>query len=460
MNAFSAAADGSVRPVRDRRAWALALLSLLQFLIAVDVTVVNVALPAIGAQFGSDVADLSWVVTGYTLVGGGLLLLGGRLTDLLGRRRMFLLGAALFGLASLAAGLAPDLPTLVAARLAQGAGEALASPAAMSLIALLFPGPEERAKALGVWGAISAAGLVVGVVLSGALVQLLHWRWIFGVNVPIVALVLVLTPGLVRRDGVGARERRRLDPAGAALLTCGPLALAYGLLRHSAAAAVTGLVLLGVFVLVESRTRHPLVPLSFFAHRVRAVANAATVPLSAALSATFFLLTLYLQDVLGFTPLQAGLAYLPFCAALMLAIAQVSRLIGAIGVQRTGVLGLVLTAAGLAWLARLPDHGGLWADVLPGMLGVAGGMGIGLVALQNAALTDVTEDDAGTASGVQRCVDQLGGSLGLAVLVGAALGGGAVRVAEFRTAFAWAAAALVATAAAVALAARDARRRG
>ncbi|MEV5727587.1 MFS transporter [Streptomyces pharetrae] len=459
MNAFSAAADGSVRPVRDPRPRALALLSLLQFLIAIDVTVVNVALPSIGAHFGSDVAGLSWVVTGYTLVGGGLLLLGGRLTDLLGRRRMFLLGAALFGSASLAAGLAPDLPTLIAARFVQGAGEALASPAAMSLIALLFPGPEERAKALGVWGAISAAGLVLGVVLSGAIVQLLDWRWIFGVNVPLVALVLVLTPRLVRGDG--ARERGgRLDLPGAALLTCGPPALAYGLLRHSVPAALAGVALLAAFVLVESRTRRPLVPLSFFTHRTRAVANAATVPLSAALSATFFLLTLYLQDALGFTPLQTGLAYLPFCAALLAGISQVSRLVGAIGVKRTSVLGLALTAAGLAWLARLPDHGGLWADVLPGMLGMAGGMGLGLVALQNAALAEVTEDDAGTASGVQRCVDQLGGSLGLAVLVGATVGDGAARVADFRTAFAWAAAALLVTTVAVALAARDVRRRG
>ncbi|MEV0118603.1 MFS transporter [Streptomyces sp. NPDC050844] len=436
-----------------RRTLTLALLSLLQFLIAIDVTVVNVALPAIGERFDAGPAALSWVVTGYTLVGGGLLLLGGRLTDLLGRRRMFLLGAALFALASLAAGLAPNLETLVAARFAQGAGEALASPAAMSLIALLFPGPEERAKALGIWGAISAGGLVVGVLISGAIVQLLDWRWTFGINVPLAAVVIAITPRLVRPDGRRGLDRR-LDLPGAALLTGGPLSFVYGVLSGSATAVLAGVALLVAFVLVEARSKNPLVPLSFFAHRTRAVANAATVPLSAGLSTSFLLLTLYMQYVVELTPLQAGLAYLPFCAALLAAIFLTSRLIGAIGTKHTALLGLLVTAAGLGWLARLPDRGGLWVDVLPGMVGVAAGMGVGLLALQNAALSDVTEDDAGTASGVQRSVDQLGGSLGLAVLVGAVVGGGGAQVADYRAAFGWAALGVLVAAAGVALTAR------
>ncbi|MEV0120523.1 MFS transporter [Streptomyces sp. NPDC050703] len=444
--------------VRDhRRALSLALLSLLQFLIAVDVTVVNVALPAIGARFDAGPAALSWVVTGYTLVGGGLLLLGGRLTDLLGRRRMFLLGAALFALASLTAGLAPNLETLVAARFVQGAGEALASPAAMSLIALLYPEPAERAKALGVWGAISASGLVVGVLMSGAIVQFLDWRWIFGVNVPLTAAVLALTPLLVRSDAPRSLPSGRLDLPGAALLVAGPLTLVHGVLRGSVAVVLVGAALLAAFVLVEARTPRPLVPLSFFTHRARAVANAATVPLSAGLSGTFFLATLYMQDVIGLTPLQAGLAYLPFCGALLAAIAVVARLIAALGTTNTALLGLLLTAAGLGWLARLPAHGDLWTDVVPGMLGVAAGMGIGLVALQNAALTGVTEDDAGTAAGVQRCVDQLGGSLGLAVLVGMALGGGDPQGAGFRAAFGWAALGVLGTAVGVAVSGRRRR---
>lgn len=419
---------------------ALALLSLLQFLIAIDVTVVNVALPTIGGQFGAPPVSLSWVVTGYTLVGGGLLLFGGRVTDLLGRRRMFLLGAGLFALASLAAGLAPDLPTLIGARFAQGAGEALASPAAMSLIALLFPEPAERAKALGIWGGISAGGLVAGVLLSGVLTELLHWRWIFGINVPLAAAVLLIAPKLLPVDAPRVRGRR-LDLPGAALLTAGPLSLVYGVLESALWMIAAGVVLLGAFVLVEARTRNPLVPLSFFAHRARAVANVATVPLSAALSTAFFLLTLYLQDVIGFGPLQAGLAFLPFCAVLFLAISQVSRLIGALGTKYAALVGLAFTATGLAWLARLPDRGSYLTDVLPGMAGLAAGMGIGLIALQNAALHGVTEDDAGTAAGVQRSVDQLGGALGLAVLVGISTSIAGVQ--GFRTAFLCALAAVV-----------------
>ncbi|MFE0425128.1 MFS transporter, partial [Streptomyces sp. NPDC058953] len=441
MNALPG--NGGAPRAVDRRMPTLALLSLLQFLIALDVTVVNVALPSIGAEFGAPTDSLSWVVTGYTLVGGGLLLLGGRVTDLLGRRRMFLLGAALFAVASLVAGAAPDLPTLIGARFAQGAGEALASPAAMSLIALLFPEPAERAKALGIWGAISVGGLVAGVLLSGVITELLHWRWIFGVNVPITLAVLLLAPRLVPADGPRGRTGP-LDLPGAALLTAGPLCFVFGIVESVPTAVAAGAVLLAAFVVVEARTRHPLVPLAFFTHRVRAVANGVTVLLSAALSTAFFLLTLYLQDVIGFGPPAAGLAFLPFCAALFLAVSQVSRLIGAIGVTYTATLGLVLTAAGLAWLARLPDRGTYAVDVLPGMVGVAAGMGIGLIALQNAALHGVTADDAGVASGVQRSVDQLGGSLGLAVLVGIATD--VTGVAGFRTAFLYALAGVVAAA--------------
>ncbi|ATL31153.1 hypothetical protein [Streptomyces formicae] len=235
---------------------------------------------------------------------------------------------------------------------------------------------------------------------------------------PIVTAVVALTPAFVRPDGPrGADGAARLDLLGAVLLTGGPVALVYGVLSGSAPAVVFGLALLAAFVLVEARSKSPLVPLSFFTHRTRAVANAATVPLSVGLSTTFFLATLYLQDVIGLTPLQAGLAYLPFCAALLVAVSQVSRLIRALGTTRTSVAGLLLTAAGLAWLARLPD--------------------------------------AGTASGVQRSVDQLGGSLGLAVLVGATVGGAGAQVADFRAAFAWAAVAVLVTAAAVALAPRQ-----
>ncbi|MFD9950342.1 MFS transporter [Nonomuraea sp. NPDC059023] len=474
MNTFRSASGPALEPAgRDRRWRALALLSLLQFLIAIDVTVVNVALPTIGSEFRAGATGMAWIVTGYTLVGGGLLLLGGRITDLMGRRRMFLLGAAVFCVSSLVAGLAPNLPTLVAARFGQGAGEALASPAAMSLIAMLFTKPAERAKALGVWGAISGLGLAGGVLLSGALTELLHWRWIFFINLPLTAAVLLATPRLVRADG--PRSGGRLDLPGAVLLTTAPLALVYGVLQAAhrpwtdlaVILPVTGGVLaMLLFVLVEARTRNPLVPLSFFANRTRTVANAATVLLSAALSTTFFLSTLYMQQVLGLSPVRTGLAYLPFCAALLLTVTQVSRIIGAIGMKYTAIAGLLCTALGTGWLARLPVDGHLWIDVIPAMTFTAVGMGAGLIALQNAALHGVTDADAGIASGVQRSVDQLGGALGMALLVGAAVATAArtvgddlaAQVSGYQTAFQYAMIAVLAAAVGVGVAARGDRR--
>jgi DHA2 family lincomycin resistance protein-like MFS transporter len=383
---------------------------------------------------------------------------------------MFLTGAALFGAASLLAGLAPDLPTLVVARFAQGAGEALASPAAMALIALMFPEPDQRAKALGVWGAISSSGLVIGVLLSGALTELLDWRWIFLVNPPLVFVVLVATPLLVARDAPAARAP--LDLPGAALLTVAPLALIFGIVEAARtplwSVSVLGPLLLaaaafGAFVLVEARSRHPLVPLSFFANRTRLTANAATVLLSAALSTTFYLATFALQQVLGLGPLQAGLAFLPFCAVLLVAVTQVAPLIRRLGTKHTAIAGLLATAAGVAWLARLPDAARLWIDVVPGMAAVAVGMAVGLIALQNAALHGVTDADAGVASGVQRSVDQLGGAVGLTVLVGAAVAagtaGGPATAEGIRSAFWLALVGLLVAAAGVAVAARSDRPR-
>lgn len=468
------------RSTAARRWWALAAVSMLQFLIAVDVTVVNIALPSIGADLGAGPQGLTWVVAGYTLVGGGLLLLGGRVCDLLGRRRMLLLGAALFGTASLVAGAAPDLPWLLAARFGQGAGEALASPAAMSLIAMLFPAPRERARALGVWGAISSSGLVGGVLLSGVITELLHWRWIFLVNLPVVAVVLVAVPLLVAPDRVrGAvpegratadatgAARRRPDVLGGLLLTAGPLALVHGVLQAAEhpwteprvyVPVLAGAAAIGLFVLVEARSRNPLVPLSFFADRTRLVANGATVLLSAALSTSFLLVTLYLQHVLGMSPMQAGLAYVPFCAAILVSATVVGRVIGALGLSGAAIAGLLSAASGTAWLSRLPVDGSLWTDAMPGMLLVGVGMGIGLIALQNAALHGVTEADAGVASGVQRSVDQLGGATGMAVLVGAAVAAGAsgdvaASVEGYRTAFTWATVGVLLATAGVALSA-------
>jgi DHA2 family lincomycin resistance protein-like MFS transporter len=339
----------------------------------------------------------------------------------------------------------------------------------MSLIALLFPEPRRRAQALSVWGAISSSGLVIGVLLSGVVTELIGWRAIFLINPPLVLAVLIATPLLLPRDPAVARPR--LDLPGAALFTAAPLALVFAIVRAAesgwADPAVLGAALLAVgasalLVVVERRSRDPLIPPGLFAHRVRLVANAATALLSAALSTTFFLSTLYLQNVLGLDPLQAGLAFLPFCAGLLLAVTQVARLIGCFGLAPTAVLGLAITAGGVAWLARLPVDGSLWIDLIPGMTAVAVGMAVGLVALQNAALHGVTERDAGAAAGLQRCVDQLGGAIGLAALVGIALVATtdvdlAAQVEGYRTAFRYALAGLVVGAAAVGIAGRPPR---
>jgi DHA2 family lincomycin resistance protein-like MFS transporter len=470
MSSFRSTARHAPTEQARNRWWVLAFLALMQLLIAVDVTVVHIALPSIGTAFGAGPAALTWVVTGYTVVGGGLLMLGGRVGDLFGRRRMFLAGVVLFGAASLLAGLAPDLPTLVVARFAQGAGEALASPAAMALIALMFPERDQRAKALGVWAAIASSGLVVGVLLSGVLTELLGWRWIFLINPPLALVVLVVTPLLLARDTPVTRAP--LDVPGAALLTVAPLALIFGIVEAARttlwSVAVLGPLLLaaaafGAFVLVEARSRHPLVPLSFFAHRTRLTANVATILLSAALSTTFFLATFAMQQVLGLGPLRAGLAFLPFCAVLLIAFTQVAPLIGRLGTKHTAIAGILATAAGVAWLARLPDAARLWIDVVPGMAAVAVGMAVGLIALQNAALHGVTDADAGIASGVQRSVDQLGGAVGLTVLVGAAVAsgtaGGPATAAGIRSAFGFALVGLLVAAAGVAIVAKSDRPR-
>ncbi|WP_343954809.1 MFS transporter, partial [Nonomuraea longicatena] len=403
----------------------LAFLALLQFLIAVDVTVVNVALPSIGAYLQAAPHELTWVVTGYTVAGGGLLMLGGRVADLLGRRRTLVAGAAVFALASLAAGLAPSLPLLVLARFAQGVGEALALPAAMSLLAVMFPEPRERSRALGVWAAVASSGLVLGFLVSGVLTQLAGWRWIFLVNPPLVLVVLCGVWLLVRPDGPVVR--RPIAVAGGLLLTAAPLLAVYGLaglgegdgspvVAAAALAAVAASA--AAFVLVERRSAHPLVPPSFFSSRVRVVANGATALLSAALSAAFFLLTLSLQQERGLSPIAAGVTFLPLAFTLIATGVVVPGLIRRAGLGAVALAGIAVTGAGVAWLALAPPEGRLLVAVVPGMVLLALGMGAGLVALQNAALHGVSGDDAGMASGVQRCADQLGGAAGVALYVG------------------------------------------
>lgn len=325
------------------RAWlVLCAMSMLQFFIAVDVTVVNIALPSIGADLGVGGHALTWVVVGYTITGGGTLMLGGRLGDLLGRRRVLLAGTSLFGAASLLAGLAPSFAVLVLARLLQGVGEAIALPAAMATIVLIFPEGPRRTRALSVWAAVASCGLVLGFVLSGIITAHMGWRWIFLISVPFVLVVIVAALLLVEADRPVTRRSAPLDLPGALLLTTCPLLFTYGVVAASepgtsywvSLVALAGAVLAGVgFVRVEARSPHPLVPLGFFANRARVTANLTTMLLSGALSTSFLLFTFYLQDILGIGPLGAGLTMLPLAVSLVVASMLVPRLLGRWGAR-------------------------------------------------------------------------------------------------------------------------------
>ncbi|MGS2645442.1 MFS transporter [Streptosporangium sp. G12] len=422
------AGDGAADPRRWR---ALAVLATVQFMFTVDSSIVNVALPSLQRDLGASTADLAWVVNAYVVTAGGLLLLGGRLADLWGRRRLFLLGTAIFALASLASGLAANTGMLVASRFGQGLGEALAAPAALSIIVLTFRDGREKARALAIWGGLSGLGATVGVLLSGALTELAGWRWIFLINLPVAAVALLLAPRLVKaRPGGG--DGRRVDWAGAVLVTTGLIALISALLSAGQAGWSTsttllplgaGLAALAAFLVVQARAASPLVPPRFFASRVRLSANLATVTLASGMAATMFLLTLYMQNVLGYRPLATGLAYLPFCVAFLGGLMLSTVLTARLGTALTSGAGLVLSAAGMLYVAlRMSVAGGYAGDVLPAMVMIAAGLGIAFPALQNAALHGVTDQDAGLGSGVQTTMQQLGSALGLAVFAAIAIG--------------------------------------
>lgn len=410
--------------ISTTRSWAaLVCLSVLQFFIAVDVTVVNVALPSIGDDFGVDPRGLTWVVVGYTITGGGLLMLGGRLGDVFGRRRLLLIGTAIFGAASMMAGFAETFAVLVAARLFQGVGEALALPAAMATIVLLFPEGRARTRALSVWAAVASCGLVLGFVLSGIITEHLGWRWVFLIAVPFILFVLIAT--VILLPGDRKQERAPLDILGSILLTGAPLLFAFGIVEAGEGmswlpvAALTGAFIAAIlFVGVERRAPNPLIPLAFFRNRTRVRANLATALLSAALSTSFLLFTFYLQDELGLSPLEAGLLLLPLAVALIVAVTVVPRLMGRWGARSCIIAGLGFAGAGMIVIAVAAQLDAPAWVLIPAMLFIAAGMGFGLVGLQYAAVTGVTDDDAGVASGVQRAADQLGGSAGVTVYVG------------------------------------------
>lgn len=417
----------------------LAVLSASILLDALDLSITQVALPSIGRELALPAAVLQWVATGYALTYGGFLLLGGRAADLHGRRRLFLAGLAVFGLMSLAAGLAPVAGLLVAARCVQGVGAALTVPAAVSIIATTFPEGGPRNRALGVFGASGSAGFSVGLVLGGVLADLLGWRWIFLVKVPIVALVLLAAVRTLPRDPRSPGGGRRLDLGGAATGTAGVLLVVLAVSRAADPAAgvgptlgvvVAALVLLLAFVLVERRAVDPLVPRGLFRDRSVRCADLASVTVLAAPFGFSFVSTLYLQDVLGWGPLGAGLALLPG-AVLSVGVSRwvAPGLVGRVGLRAAGVTGLLLVAAGFALLLRLGPDAGYPTALLPAVVVCFGlGMGVAYPVFTIAAVSGVAAAEQGVAAGVQSTALQVGGGLGLALVSGAvAVGVGAGR---------------------------------
>ena len=408
----------------QQRWWALYVLCLGVLMIVLDTTIVNVALPSIRSDLAFTEASLVWVVNAYMLTFGGFLLLGGRMGDLYGHRRVFLAGIALFTVASLACGLAPSQFTLVAARAVQGLGGAVVSAVSLSLIMTMFTEDAQRARAMGVYGFVCAGGGSVGVLLGGVLTTLLDWRWIFLVNLPIGVAVAALCLALVepgRRD-----TSRTLDWRGATLITAALLLAVYAVVNANEAGWLSGrtlgqlagaLVLGGAFVAVEARQPQPLMPLALFRRRNLWVANVSGVLWAAAMFDWFFMSALYMQLVLGYTPLQVGLAFLPGNLIMaFMSLGASARIVVRWGIRGPFAAGLLVAAAGLALFARAPVDGSFLIDVLPAMLLLGLGAGVAFNPMLLAAMGDVEPADAGLASGVVNTSFMMGGALGLAVL--------------------------------------------
>ncbi|NUS16263.1 MAG: MFS transporter, partial [Streptomyces sp.] len=422
---------GGGKAAPDPRRWtALGVLTAVQFMLMMDVTVVNIALPRIQDGLHFSVEGLAWVVNGYVLTAGGFLLLGGRLADMYGRRLGFVAGVLVFGAASAVCGAAPSAAVLVAGRFVQGLGEALAGPAALGLIPVLFRDPKERTKALGVWGGMAAVGSAVGSVVGGSLTDLVSWRWIFFINIPVALFALAMVRRVVPESRM-ARSGGGVDAVGAAGATGGLVAVVYGLLKAAEQPWGSGRVLaplLGGAALLagtawwESRAADPMLPVRFFTDRTRVTSNGVSVLSLAAFHTYAFLLTLYLQQVLGYSPLRTGLSYIPFTLAIGVGMGVSTALMPRIGVKATLAAALLGSAAGLLLAAQgLGAHASFAGGIMPGLLVYGFFNAVGYPALTNGALHRVTGQDAGLGSGVQTAMQQVGASLGLATLVPLAL---------------------------------------
>ena len=407
-----------------RRKWlALALLCTVQFMVVLDIAVVNVALPSIQTDLGFSQENLQWVISAYALLFGGFLLLGGRAADLLGRRRVFLVGLVIFTAASLLSGLAWSEGALIASRGLQGFGAAIVSPAALSILTTTFAEGSERNTALGAWGGVGAFGAVAGVLLGGVLTDLLSWQWIFFVNAPVGVGAFLLAPVLL--DESRAAEARSFDLPGAAFVTSGLVVLVYAITQANkygwGSAETIGLfaaalALLVGFVAWENRTGDPLMPLSIFRLRTLVGANVAGLILGTVLFAMFLMLTLYMQQVLGYSPLRTGIAYLAVAGTAIFWSALAAQLVTRVGVKRVLVIGMVFLAAGLAYFTQVSVGGSYTGDLLPGFLVIAVGMGFTFVPISIAALAGVRPSEAGLASGLINTSQQIGGALGIAAL--------------------------------------------
>jgi EmrB/QacA subfamily drug resistance transporter len=415
--------------MHERRRWlALYVLCLGSLMIVLDATIVNVALPSIRDDLGFSQTSLAWVVNAYLLTFGGCLLLGGRLGDLYGGRRLFLLGIALFTLASLCCGLATTQGTLIAARAVQGIGGAIASAVSLSLIMTLFTAPSERAKAMGVFGFVASGGGSIGVLLGGVLTDILDWHWIFLVNLPIGVAVALLSRRLLPADGVA--HRGQLDVAGAVTVTASLMLATYAIVNGNdngwTSGETLGLLagaaaLLATFIAIEARVSAPLMPLRLLGLRNVAVANVVGMLWAGAMFAWFFMSALYLQLVLGYSPLEVGLAFLPANVIMgILSIGVSAKLVMRFGFRRPLAVGLGLATAGLLLFARAPVGGEFLVDVLPSMVLLGVGAGIAFNPVLMAAMSDVEPQESGLASGLVNTSFMMGGALGLAVLASAA----------------------------------------
>ena len=418
--------------VADPNRWkALTILGFIQFILIVDLTVVNIALPEIQSSLDFSAEGLVWVVDGYALGAGGLLLLGGRMADLFGRRIVFLGGVAVFGMGSLLCGLAFAPELLIAGRFLQGFGEAFAAPASMGLVVVLFPDPGERIKALGVWGALQGIGGVSGTIISGLLTELASWRWVFLINIPIVLMVLILVPRLVPESRMVRSGTGRLNYTGVVLQAVGVAAIVYGILQApqhgwlSGSALLplaVGVLLIAGMVLVEHRADEPVIPLRFFTNRTRLTAYLVTVIQAATFIAYLFILSLYAQQVLMYSPLKAGLAYIPLGLAIGGGLAIATTFLPKFGVRALLTSAAVACGIGLlvaTFTMRL--EGSYWFVLVPGMVVVGIGVGMMLPSLTNAALHQTTGQDASLGSAVQTTTTHMGGAIGLAVFAAIAI---------------------------------------